>query len=154
MRKGDEMKKNVVECECYMFTDAKGMRGIKPVYMTEHAACADVALPNDVEVPAKSYVIVPLLIGFEIPQGWKVLLYARSSLLKNYGILTQTGVIDHDYSGQPIHAILYNVGDSTVQFKRGERILQAECSPAYDCAVWERRKEARTSGLGSTGAKI
>ena len=147
------MKKKTVECECYMFTDG-GVRGIKPVYMTEHAACADVALPVDITIPAHEYVKIPLLIGFEIPAGYKVVMYSRSSLLPNYGIITQTGIIDHDYSGQPIHAMLYNTEDRPVSLKRGERILQVTVEPVYENTAWDRNRTERKGGVGSTGVSI
>jgi len=153
------MKKEKVSCPAYLFyeRDADGHRlpdgiiGINPEYQTKEAACADVALPygQDLE-PGKAYKL-DLWIGFEIPKGWKVLMYPRSSLLVKKGLFSPVSVIDQDYSGQHVHWPVLNVSSNTVRIEKGERVAQVECVPAYDNEEWPRKNEARTGGFGSTG---
>lgn len=150
------MRKETVNCPCYQFyEDRDGRRvvhGIKPVYMTKGAACADVATPFDIKVPAHSAVKADLWIGFEIPKGWKVLMYPRSSLLIKKGLIQPVSIIDSDYSGQHVHVPLYNPTDSDIIIEAGERVAQVECQPYYDCGDWKHEEAERgAGGFGSTG---
>lgn len=150
------MKK--ITCECYQFyeKDQNGrplIRGKKPVYMTKKAACADVALPFNLTIPAHTGVKEDLWIGFEIPDGYKVVMYPRSSLLVKYGLMQPVSIIDADYSGQRVHVPLYNLTDKDVTLNAGTRVAQIECVPCYDCQDWEHENAERgIGGFGSTGA--
>lgn len=151
-----------VECECYLFYESvneangkqrKIQRGIKPVYQTKESACADVAIPFETVIPAGKSVKIDLWIGFEIREGYKIVMYPRSSLLIKKGLIQPVSIIDSDYSGQHVHAPIYNPGKEDVVLEAGERVAQIECVPAYDCKDWERKKEQRgEGGFGSTGA--
>lgn len=127
--------------------------GIEPVYMTKEAACADLAIPRDVSIEPHSTVMVGLALAFEIENGSKLLLYPRSSLLVKYGIMAPTSVIDSDYRGREVHAILHNLTDHVVYLEKGTRVLQVECQPSYHCFDWQYIKNERTGGTGSTGEK-
>lgn len=127
------------------------IHGQKPYYATKYAACADLEVPKNVTVPAGKAVKVNLLIGFMIPKGYKLLMYPRSSLLIKKGLIQPVSVIDQDYSGQPVHAPLFNPGTTDITLVIGERIAQIECVPAYDCLSWCRYNEKRNGGFGSTG---
>lgn len=140
-----------VYCECVQFTDDEGHTGNLPVYKTKLAACADVSLPVDIRIPARSSFKVDLLIGFNIPDDMKIMMYPRSSLLINKGLFQPTSVIDADYSGQHVHVPFYNPTDYEVVLKQGERVAQIECVPRYDCRDWVHETNERTGGFGSTG---
>jgi len=155
-------KTKKVSCAAYLFyeTDAEGNRkeggiiGINPVYKTTGAACADVAIPVKVALPPHETTVVDLWVGFEIPEGYKVVMYPRSSLLVKRGIMQPVSIIDSDYSGQHVHVPLHNMTNTTIFLEAGERVAQIECVPAYDCEDWqhdntERAKE--NGGFGSTG---
>lgn len=125
-----------------------------PLYATKDAACADLAIPENVIIPAKSAVKVNLLIAFNIPKGYKIVMYPRSSLLIKKSILQPVSIIDSDYSGQYVHAPLYNLTDKDIKLSAGERICQIECVPAYHCFDWASTNVARDTiqgGFGSTG---
>lgn len=159
------MAKKTVSCDCYQFYEevvgpngvkTKIVRGIKPVYKTKGAACADVAIPFETLIPAHKSVCIDLWIGFEIPENYKVIMYPRSSLLVKKGLISPVSIIDADYSGQRVHAPLFNLTDNDVKLEAGERVLQIECVPMYDCVDWEHEKTVRArvnGGFGSTGAK-
>lgn len=140
-----------VYCECVQFTDDEGHTGNLPVYKTKLAACADVSIPYDIVIPAKSAVKFDLLIGFNIHDDMKIIMYPRSSLLINKGLVQPTSIIDADYSGKHVHVPFYNPTDHDIVLERGERVAQIECVPRYDCRDWVHETNERTGGFGSTG---
>jgi deoxyuridine 5'-triphosphate nucleotidohydrolase len=97
--------------------------------------------------------MIPLQIGFDIPNGYKIVMYPRSSLMIKYGIVQPTSVIDSDYSGMEVHVPLYNTSDKRVELPAGTRVAQIECVPVYDCLDWNHESAERTGGFGSTGSK-
>lgn len=142
---------DTVNCKPILFTDEHGYTGVAPVYKTKFAACADVALPHAININPGEVVRVDLLLGFEIPAGYKVVMYPRSSLLTKYGIMTPTSIIDSDYSGQHIHWPAINLGKEPIVLDTGTRVAQIECVPCCQALDWEREKTKRTGGFGSTG---
>lgn len=141
----------MIYCKPILFTDEHGYIGKIPVYKTKEAACADMSLPHAVNLNPGEVVKIDLLVGFEIPNGRKLVMYPRSSLLFKYGILSPTSIIDSDYSGQHVHFIAINLGKEPVVLDRDTRVVQVECVPCEQVADWERENSERTGGFGSTG---
>ena len=55
-------------------------KGESPVYSTKQAAGADIALPKDIIIKAHSIVTwIDLEVGFDIPEGFCIMLQPRSS---------------------------------------------------------------------------
>lgn len=149
-----------VSCPAYLFYEKDnlgcrkkdGIIGLTPIYKTKLAACADIAVPTDVVIPAHKYVRIDMWLGFEIPEGYKIIMYPRSSLLDKYGLIQPVSIIDADYSGQRVHAPVYNLTDKDIHLKKGDRIAQIECVPRYDTDDWLRDNVDRgIGGFGSTG---
>lgn len=136
-----------VRCKCIQL----GEHGIKPEYQTKEAACADVALPERLVLKAGEIKMIGLQIGFEIPNGFKIVMYPRSSLMIKYGLVQPTSIIDSDYSNMEVHVPLYNTSNKRVELPAGTRVAQIECVPVYDCSDWSRKSNERTGGFGSTG---
>ena len=136
-----------VRCRCIQL----GGHGIQPVYKTKEAACADVALPDRLVLKAGEIKMVSLQIGFEIPNGFKIVMYPRSSLMIKYGLVQPTSIIDSDYSGMEVHVPLYNTSDRRIELPAGTRVAQIECVPVVDCLDWKHEAQTRTGGFGSTG---
>lgn len=136
-----------VPCKVIKLND----NALEPVYMTDGAACADVAIPCDITINPGQCAVVPLGLGFDIPLFFKIVMYPRSSLLTKYGIMQPTSIIDHDYSGKEVHAPLFNATNSVIVLQKGTRVAQIECVPVYDCTSWPRKLVERTGGFGSTG---
>jgi len=149
------------ECEVYLFgeqiTLESGRKktrpeGIRPVYKTAGAAAADLAVPTDVSIEPLTVVKIPLKIGFEIPKGYCIKLYPRSSLLIKKGLIQPVSIIDQDFSGNEVSAPVYNLNNHTVTLEKGERICQAMLEPVIDCIDWDHEKNERGSaGFGTTG---
>lgn len=141
-----------IACRCITFTDDEGNIGLKPVYKTDGAAAADVAVPKEVVVPAHSSVLIDLLIAFDIPVGYCIKMYPRSSLLTKRGIMQTVTLIDQDFSGNKIHAPLYNTTDKDIVLEKGERVCQLMVEPTIDCISWDHELNERDpAGFGGTG---
>lgn len=128
-----------------------GPNGKKPVYKTKQAACADVFLPEDVTIEPGKVACPGLQLGFDIPAGYKIVIYPRSSLLVKFGIVQPTSIIDADYSGMEVHAPLHNTTDKPITLKAGDRVAQIEVQSYTRILDWDFEPAERTGGFGSTG---
>lgn len=128
-----------------------GPGAVAPVYKTKEAACADVALPEDVTIKPGEVVCPGLQLGFDIPAGYKIVMYPRSSLLVKKGIVQPTSIIDADYRGMEVHVPLYNTTNKPITLKAGERVAQIEVQSVSKVADWPTEVTERSGGLGSTG---
>ncbi len=127
-----------------------------PEYKTAGAVAFDFASRSVVSIPPKTVSYVPLNVAIEPPEGYMLLLAARSSLHKK-GLMLATGVGigDRDFSGNEdeYHAAVYNFTDSPVEILRGERIAQG-IFKKYDRAEWEEVEDLGNKsrgGFGTTG---
>lgn len=129
--------------------------------MTKGAACADMFLPADVTIPpmdiSKSLkdniVKVPLDVSFDIPSGFKIVMYPRSSLLIKRGLIQPVSIIDEDYHGN-VHAPLVNITNEPIELKAGERLVQIELQLAMPKGIcdWDAVESERDqNGFGGTG---
>lgn len=136
-------------------------RAKMPCFMTKGAACADMFLPADVTIPPmdmnknlKDNIIkVPLDVAFDIPEGYKIVMYPRSSLLIKRGIIQPVSIIDEDYHGN-VHAPLVNITNEPIELKAGERLVQIELQWAMDKDIcdWNTIESERDqNGFGGTG---
>lgn len=126
---------------------------IKPCFMTKGAACADVYLPEAVVIPAKSVVKVPTGLSFDIPEGFKIVMYPRSSLLVKRKLIQPVSIIDEDYHGI-VHVPLYNPTDEDIVLEVGERVAQIEMVPTGYKSItdWFNADNKRDqNGFGGTG---
>ena len=135
-----------------LIEDIDGNKGIPPVYATDGSACADVACPCDVKIPPHKSYLIDLLLQLDIPSGFKVIMYPRSSLMIKKGLMSPTSIIDPDYKDN-IHVPLFNMTDSPVIIKKGERIAQIESVPRYHTVDWFQNNAKRYGGFGSTGER-
>lgn len=126
--------------------------GIRPVFKTKEAACADLATPIPFTIAAHTTVKIPLNIRLDIPEGYNAKIYPRSSLLVKYNILAPTSIIDADYKGI-VHLVLTNLGDTAVSFNRGDRLCQIEIQKVGPKPTeWEVESNDRSQeGFGGSG---
>ena len=132
-----------------------------PCFMTKGAACADMFLPADVTIPPMdinkslkdNIVKVPLDVSFDIPSGFKIVMYPRSSLLIKRGLIQPVSIIDEDYHGN-VHAPLVNITNEPIELKAGERLVQIELQLAMPKGIcdWDAVESERDqNGFGGTG---
>ena len=126
-----------------------------PTKGTKEAACFDLYVSEDTILPHAEGVLVPTGVALNIPEGFCVKVYGRSSLCKR-GIQVSTGIIDSDYSNGEIKIQAVNFGCALpILLKAGERIAQFMVEylvPVELERVTEMRQTERgANGLGSTG---
>lgn len=142
------------QCLSYKHYIKIPFKGESPVYSTKQAAGADIALPKDVVVKAHSIVTwIDLEVGFDIPEGFCIMLQPRSSTSRKWHVLCDTGIIDSDYKLDNIHCGLVNVTDEDIIIPKGTRIVQLLILPVYHATNWKHLNNIRDSkkGSGSTG---
>ena len=142
------------EAQAYKHYIKIPFKGESPIYSTKQAAGADIALPKDIVAKAHSIVTwIDLEVGFDIPEGFCIMLQPRSSTSRKWHVLTDTGIIDSDYKLENIHCGLVNVTDEDIIIPKGTRIVQLLILPVYHATNWKCLNNIRDSkkSSGSTG---
>jgi dUTP pyrophosphatase len=128
-----------------------------PGYGTSEAAGFDLASAHDVLVRPRQIVLVRTGLVIEVPTGYFLAIFARSSTPLKRGLMVANGVgvIDPDYSGPHDEVMIQvmNVTDSDVTISRGDRLAQGIVLPAPR-VTWEEVSEIREvtrGGFGATG---
>lgn len=153
--------KKIPQCSVYLYgvedkqTGKLMPDGITPVFKTKGAACADCATPFEVKIPPHKTVKIPLRVGFDIPKGYKILMYPRSSLLVKHDLISPVSVIDSDFSPNEVSFPIHNLSSDEVILQAGERVCQIELVKAMDHASgenWAEEDNKRDpNGFGGTG---
>src|SRR3989344_6787482 len=127
-----------------------------PEYKTAGAVAFDLCSRISLTILPRGVVRVPLNVALEPPEGFMLMMAARSSLHKK-GIMLANGVAigDRDFCGNndEYHAALYNFSDFPVSIERGERVAQG-IFKKYDKAEWEEVDDLGNKdrgGFGTTG---
>ena len=110
-----------------------------------------------VQINPKERMLVPTGLIFDIPAGYSVRLYPRSSLALKQGLTlaNNVGIIDSDYV-EPVYMMVHNICGYQQFVKDGERICQAELVQEKQYVLLEvderpQQKTDRDGGFGSTG---
>jgi dUTP pyrophosphatase len=129
-----------------------------PVYMSEHAAGADLcaAIGDQLTLLPGARALVPTGFSIALPPGYEAQVRPRSGLAIQSGVtcLNSPGTIDADYRGE-VRVVLANFGSKPVLINRGDRIAQMIVAPVSR-AEFEIVEELPPSprgegGFGSTG---
>lgn len=94
-------------------------------------------------------------VALEIPEGYHVKIYNRSSNPLKYGLIlsNSVGIIDTHYRGE-VKGIFHGQGRSHIIHK-GDKIMQMELCPIYDMEFEQANNLSETDrgdgGFGSTG---
>jgi len=127
-----------------------------PSYQTAEAAGFDLAAREDVRVPPGEVRLVATGLVIEVPHGFFLGIFARSSTPLKRGLMVANGVgvVDPDYAGpeDEIKVQVVNFTRQEVVVRRGDRIAQGIFIPCVR-AQWlegETRASSR-GGFGSTG---
>lgn len=131
-------------------------RAVIPEYHTEDAAAFDLAIIEDAVVPARGTAFLRTGLVFGIPKDHVLLVFARSSLFKKFGLTlaNQVGVLDPDYCGPEDECFIYvfNPGDADVHLLAGSRLAQCMVLPRPRVAFVEGPPAVKSrGGFGSTG---
>jgi dUTP pyrophosphatase len=128
-----------------------------PSYGTNEAAGFDLAAAHDLVVGPRQIALVRTGLVIEVPTGYFLGIFARSSTPLKRGLMVANGVgvIDPDYSGPTDEVMIQvvNITDSDVRISHGDRLAQGIVLPAPRVA-WDEVAEIREvtrGGFGSTG---
>ena len=107
-----------------------------PTYATQGSACFDLhaVLDEPCYCCVGEPVIVPVGLKFDIPEGYVMLVYSRSSHgFKNDVRLSNcVGVIDSDYTDEVMVKLSRDKSDNTIEpfrINHGDRVAQAMLMP-------------------------
>ena len=108
-------------------------------------------------VPPRQIVLVRTGLVIEVPTGYFLGVFARSSTPLKRGLVVSNGVgvIDPDYSGPDDEVMIQvlNITDAPVEVRRGDRLAQGIILPAPR-VMWDEVTEIREvtrGGFGATG---
>ena len=127
-----------------------------PQKASEGAACYDIVLPDDVYIAPHATKLVGTGLAFNIPQGYRVDVFLRSSIAAKtmVRLANSVGKIDCDYTGE-VKLLLENTVGVPARFYRGERVAQFEINKVTDVDLEEvdavKVTERAAGGFGSTG---
>lgn len=129
-----------------------------PAYQTSGAAGFDLAASVAMTVAPGQVTLVPTGLVVEVPDGYFLGIFARSSTPLKRGLMVANGVgiVDSDYSGptDEIKIEVFNFTQSEVTVVPGDRLAQGVLMP-YARAAWDERATATgqsRGGFGSTGS--
>lgn len=128
-----------------------------PAYGTDESAGFDLAAAHDATIGAGQIALIRTGLVIEVPPGYFLGIFARSStpLKRGLQIANGVGVIDPDYSG-PNDEVMIQVLNFTAQdvtIRKGDRLAQGIILPAPK-VTWEEVDDIRTvtrGGFGATG---
>lgn len=124
-----------------------------PAYKTDGAACFDFVAVEPQTVPSGSAALVRTGLAFEVPAGYFMALYLRSSLAR-CGFTAPTGIVDSDYRGEVMFCIQNGSGER-LTIEPGDRIGQGLILPhprvEFEFAEQLTATARGTGGFGSTG---
>jgi len=129
-----------------------------PEHKTKGAAAFDFTSREEIEIMPGKIGYIPLNIAVETPNGYFLMLVARSGTHKK-GLMMANGVgiIDPDYSGDEdeIKVAYYNFTDAVVLIEKGERIAQGIFVPIakFEWEEVDTMNNKTRGGFGSTGRK-
>ena len=128
-----------------------------PSYGTDEAAGFDLAAAHDIVVPSGRITLVRTGLIIEVPSGYCLAIFARSSTPLKRGLVIPNGVgvVDPDYSGPNDEVMIQvlNFTKADVIVRRGDRLAQGIVLPAPR-VTWQEVsavREATRGGFGATG---
>jgi dUTP pyrophosphatase len=129
-----------------------------PKYETGGAAGFDLAASEDTVVQPGAVVLVPTGLVIEVPAGYWLGIFARSSTPLRRGLMVANGVgiVDPDYCGanDEVKIEVFNFTRDAVQIRAGDRIAQGLFIPVVR-AEWSEAdgdlRDGSRGGFGATG---
>jgi len=126
-----------------------------PAYESTGAAAFDLAAAEDVVIEPGRVSLVPTGLVIEVPQGWALGIFARSSTPLKRGLMIANGVgiVDSDYCGptDEVKIAVMNFTAAPVAVKAGDRIAQGLLLAAPR-VEWDEVSELAAESRGGFGA--
>jgi dUTP pyrophosphatase len=128
-----------------------------PAYETSGAAAFDLAAAAAVTIEPGTVRLVPTGLVIEVPPGFFLGVFARSSTPLKRGLMVANGVgvVDSDYCGpeDEVKVAVVNFTATPVQINAGDRIAQGIvlAAPRVTWEEVEQLAEKSRGGFGGTG---
>ena len=129
-----------------------------PIYHTSDSAGFDFYARTTTSVAPGALARIPSNLIIATPEGYMLMVVARSSLAAKKGLMMPNGVgiVDRDYAGPDDEILIsvYNFSKKTVEIEKGERIAQGIFVPIAQ-AKWQEVNDMpgnNRGGFGSTGS--
>ena len=127
-----------------------------PEYQTPGAAGFDLAASADTDIPPGTVALVPTGLVIEVPEGYFLGIFARSSTPLKRGLMVANGVgvVDQDYCGpaDEVKIQVLNFTQAAVQVRKGDRIAQGLLIPVARADWRDTQGDLRESSRGGFGA--
>lgn len=127
-----------------------------PQYAHDTDAGFDIFSVETVTVKPGERHIFKTGLASEIPLGWYVQFFDKSSIPVKFGLHAMGGVIDSAYRGE-WGVIMINLGQEDVTIEAGDKIVQGVFLPIIQPEIVETEELSETDrgegGFGSTGRK-
>ncbi|HSX58052.1 MAG TPA: hypothetical protein VLE47_02145 [Candidatus Saccharimonadales bacterium] len=115
------------------------------------AACFDLPCRESTTIQPKEIKLIPLNVSVQIPEGFALLVFARSSTPWKKGLLVanSVGIVDPFYRGDKDEVLieLLNFSDKEVQIEKGELLAQGMIVK-YETATWSEVNAMGEEGSG------
>lgn len=127
-----------------------------PTFGTKGAACFDLFASEDVFIGSGDTKAVPTGLAFEVPEGFCLTIYSRSSSFSKLGLTIVPLIVDSDYRGEVLVFARYEERYPGYRLiKKGQRIAQFKIERLEPTEIVEvnelSQTERGTGGFGSTG---
>ncbi len=129
-----------------------------PEYKTKGAVAFDLYSRVTMSIKPGEILLVPANLIVQVPKGYGLFVFSRSSLHKRGLMLANSvGIIDRDYCGpeDELRMPLHNFTKKVTTIERGDRLAQAAFLkvPTVGFKEITVKKKASRGGFGSTGHK-
>ena len=115
------------------------------------AACFDLICREDKTLNPREIAIMPVNIAVEVPDGYALLVFLRSSMpfRKQLMLANGAGVVDPFYNGDSDELIieLFNFSDTPVSVAKGEKVAQCMFIKS-EPVEWEEVERMDAPGIG------
>ena len=127
-----------------------------PTFGAKGAACFDRYASEDVFIGSGDTKAVPTGLAFEVPEGFCLTIYSRSSSFSKLGLTIIPLIVDSDYRGEVMVFARYEERYPGYRLiKKGQRIAQFKIERLEPTEIVEvdelSQTERGTGGFGSTG---
>ena len=134
----------------------KNLKGVKLPEKVNNGDWIDLRAAEDVTIQEGEWMLIPLGIAMELPEGYEAHVVPRSSTFKKYGIIQTNhfGIIDNSYCGDNDEWMMPAFALRKAYIKKNERICQfriVKTMPPVEFVEVESLGNKNRDGFGSTG---
>jgi dUTP pyrophosphatase len=104
-----------------------------------------------INIPKRANILIPSGLCFNLPKGYCLVAFNKSSIASKKGLILGACVIDYGYTNEVIINFI-NVSDTFQYLKEGEKCIQLLLLPVPEISLIEKDFDSSNSrgGFGST----